>query len=389
MNILICTLEYAHYSQNYTGGIGSFYKEYSKQLMLHDETNSVYILCLSTTKFTGKDEKVNIEFYKPYGFTSKMYRFINTTKKLFRPFSFCIDFYYRFMYSLKVKKIVQTQKIDIIETHDFKGICSLFKLVGIKTPIVIRAHGANKTLSDLKIHKVNKTSIFHEKIVNKLFDSFIFISKSSKKYYEDSFSKKENNIICYNSLSLHFESKNKVSDYTSKINVCNFGAMSTTKGVGLFIQLACFFKEDPEFQFHLIGKDTSDFPSDTLANYSNINYHGMMSHDELLNKIKKFDIFIFPTHFENCPMSWIEAMQLHSVILVSNIDVSREIVLHNATGFICNDFKDYVTYLNKLKDSLYRKKISLNAKKFSDKKFAPKKMVYSSIAFYKRNINAK
>ncbi|WP_322929495.1 hypothetical protein [Providencia huashanensis] len=120
MNILICTLEYAHYSQNYTGGIGSFYKEYSKQLMLHDETNSVYILCLSTTKFTGKDEKVNIEFYKPYGFTSKMYRFINTTKKLFRPFSFCIDFYYRFMYSLKVKKIVQTQKIDIIETHDFK-----------------------------------------------------------------------------------------------------------------------------------------------------------------------------------------------------------------------------------------------------------------------------
>lgn len=382
MNILLCTLEYSHSSQSYTGGIGAFYQEYAKKL---SENNNVTVLSLSVDPFNGKDDSVTYESYRPIGYSNLTKRLCNTSNIFLFFISFIVNFIYRFIYSWRVKKTIKKYNIDIIETHDYKGIASLFKLVGIKIPVIIRVHGTNKVLYQNNIQNKNKLAIFHENIVNTLYSSFIFISEASKLHYFKAFSKKNDSIICYNLAPDSREFENKFFDNKKELKVCNFGAMSYSKGIDIFLDIATHCATD-NFSFHLYGKETKDYTAEKISHYKNITYHGLASRDELLNNLSTFDIFIFPSRFENCPMSWIEAIRSGGIILVSDIDVSREMVIDNETGFICKTTDEYINILMKLKNNILRENINSNANNFIDTTFSPKTMIEKSLLFYKSKL---
>ncbi|WP_318487070.1 glycosyltransferase family 4 protein [Photobacterium leiognathi] len=380
MKIVLCSFEYAHLSQKYSGGIGSFMRDYAN--ILASNNHDVSVLGLTMTPFSGFDGKVFVDLYKPFLYSHNMAKIINYPSFFLFPILFILDLIYRLIFSFRVKKYIKENQVDIIEVHDYKGIASLFRFVGIKIPIVVRVHGTNNVLTYLNIQNKNIISIIHEKIVDHLFDDFIFISFASKKFYEKKFSIKNNSEICYNPSIKNKDVFDKKTYESNIIHVCNFGAMSKSKGIDIFLDLSNRFVDNSKFHFHLIGKETPDYPYDELSQRKNLTYHGLMNRDELIQLIGSFDIFVFPSKFENCPMSWVEAINSGGVILVSNIDVSKEMVLDSDTGYICDDLDEYEKRLYDLIDNNLRLKISEQSRSFVDNKFSTEHVLSTSLNFY-------
>ena len=92
------------------------------------------------------------------------------------------------------------------------------------------------------------------------------------------------------------------------------------------------------------------------------NYKGVLQPEEVLGTLKKYDVLIFPTHYEGegCPGILVEALSVGLPILASNWKYNDEFVENGVNGFLCDTFdaEAYADSIITLADSGVRKVMS-------------------------------
>ncbi|MGI2166331.1 glycosyltransferase family 4 protein [Shewanella oncorhynchi] len=388
MKVLLCSNEFDDSSQPPTGGIGVFNRIYITHLNNSGLCSMDYFgLSISECKKVNKGYKVN--FFKPMFYFKTLNKVVDNSSRfiLLLPFLFIIDMLNRIQFTYAIKRYILENDIDMVECSDYKGISSLFSLFKIDsyTKVVIRTHGTNTVLSKCDVQKSNVIAKFHERL-SSLCKNYIYISTSAKVAYENSFGEKSNSIVCFNGVNTSINNdklKHKLANCNSEVKVLNFGTQSVAKGIEIIDDLSRFHVQDESFRvrFFLAGKLTCE-ASEIIKGNKNICYLGILNQDELFEFLDEVDLCLFPSKFENCPMSWIESMARGIPVIVSSIPVSEEIVDNDVNGKICKSIEEYKDAIIKLCNKDLREQLSIQATKKARECFSIDEMCKKSIKFY-------
>lgn len=383
MNILLLTNEYSHPLLRPTGGIGVFYRDYAKEL---SKDNNVFVYSFTNIEHEEKCGNLCLNFSRSVMKNNFVRKLISKSYIITLPILFPFVLFNMLIQAYKIKLFCEKNNIEIIESPDYEGISALLKFTGVKSSIVIRTHGANTTLAANSVGKLSWIMSFFERRSIKKSDGVIFISKASRYMFEDVFGKyNKESTICYNGIA----DTVKHPDLGRKsLKVCNFGTISIEKGVDEYLNIADILKiKDKNIEFHLAGRMTKPLKY-LVKNSRAVKYHGIIEKENINKFISQFDVFVFPSKLENCPLSWAEVMAQGKIVLSSNILVAKEFIDDGSSGYICNSELEFVDRLRLIKDDkkLFET-LSRNSFILYKKKFEYKEMINNSIKFYKRVIN--
>ncbi len=100
-------------------------------------------------------------------------------------------------------------------------------------------------------------------------------------------------------------------------------------------------KKYPSATLTMVGPD-KDGSLETTKNYANqlnlkVNFTGKLSKSEWTDLAKNHDIFINTTHFDNTPVSVLEAMALGLPVVSTNVGGLPFLITHQKNGYLVND----------------------------------------------------
>lgn len=117
------------------------------------------------------------------------------------------------------------------------------------------------------------------------------------------------------------------------------GAISRDKGVGYllyaFIEVRKRSGAGKEIELHLYGDGDKALIS-RCDSLEKVIYHGRVDNSSLRRDLSKYDVFLFPTLYENegHPGSVIEALMARMPVIASNLSGVDEVVRHNENGLL-------------------------------------------------------
>lgn len=391
MTILFLTKEYNHEKLPPSGGIGTFIKTLAKELT--NKGHKVYVFGISKKSIDFSDEEVTVHFEKSFFRKNRHFDLIKSLSKKFKLYKlhqYILDKERKYI-ARQVQKYIKknTLTIDIIEAHDYDG---LFKFLNPEIPYAVRCHGSAAFLEKYFGYDIDVFKINNEHSAFKRAENIIGVSDFCKTASEKLFGK--NNIkLIYNGIKyqdFHFDKIEPIIENS----IFYFGTLSEEKGAKAVCEI---FNEvnklRPETTLHLIGRNNNYWEflkSDILTPQAaeKTIYYGTKTFPEIIDYIKKAHLFLFPSHGENLPLAFIEAMALSKPIIISDIQVSEEIIDHGKDGYIAKNKQEFINYtLRLLDDKVLCEQIGENARNKVIAKFSLDKMVDETIAYYQQIIN--
>lgn len=149
------------------------------------------------------------------------------------------------------------------------------------------------------------------------------------------------NVICIpNSINLNDYSFQNRQNFSPKlIWVRAFAEIYNPK---MAVDVLCLLHEKyPNASLTMVGPD-KDGSLEITKNYANqfnlkINFTGKLSKKEWTDLAKNHDIFINTTHFDNTPVSVLEAMALGLPVVSTNVGGLPFLISHQQSGFLVTD----------------------------------------------------
>jgi len=114
------------------------------------------------------------------------------------------------------------------------------------------------------------------------------------------------------------------------------------------------------------------------------------SENEMSEIYNLFDIYLFPSIADTCPLVILEAMACGVPVITFNTGGIPELVQHNSNGFVAkqNDLNELYMYtLELVNNDCLRKKFSENSRNYAQKFFAHELIVQKYYSVYKEAIN--
>jgi glycosyltransferase involved in cell wall biosynthesis len=395
MNILFFTSEYNHYKLPASGGAGTFIKILAKELSLRG--HKVFVFGISENKnIKFNDDKVEVNFIYYY-----QKRIVDSIiKRLFRQTIFVSDFFVKYRkiknrryWAEELKKYLIDKNIDIIEAWDYQG--DFLFLNKLNLPLVIRCHGSAAIFKKHFNYLGYKNYLIEiEKMAIKKSNNLIAVSEYSKKINQEYFKKKNIKLI-YNGIDTNLFKPN-TNESIIKYSIFYFGTVSEQKGLK---RLAEIFNKialiNPLATLHIIGRGEkyTNYLKDNILNEGALKktrFYGPIERELLPKKLSKAHVIVLPTQGENFPFSFLEAMSLEKPLIVSNIDVSKEIIDHTVNGYIATTDEDFINYIelvftNDSKSNL----VSKRGRETIIENFTLEKMTYNTLDYYKKIIAKK
>ena len=159
--------------------------------------------------------------------------------------------------------------------------------------------------------------------------------------------------------------------HTSTIKIGFVGRLSYEKGPDIFFQLAENMKQSNNVEFHIFG----DGPlKNKIPVINNLHYHGLTERNNIWNQI---DVLLICSREEGLPMTLLEAMSQHKLVISSAVGAIPSIIKNNKTGFLMSvgDAKDCQKSIEQLIDFPPQAKVNLlnNAYNMLEERFSGKK----------------
>lgn len=391
MNILILTREYKHIKLPSCGGTGSFY--YTLAHKLKQEGHNVIVFGINKTDFFFNDKGVEIVYNKSL-FRKNL--IINLIRSITKKFTF-LHKYHNKIHELEKKDIAKmlyayinknNLKIDVIETHDFEGISLM---LNNSIPYVIRTHGSYSVLERYFGYKNVEIGRMHcEKLAIAKAQNIICVSNFSKKANQTIFNIKNPKII-YNGINVDLFKPNSSLKNNDK-SIFFIGNLSLDKGIDIvFETFKKIIIDHPDASLHLIGRcqnfDELIIKNDLTDLASKIINYGYLTQEKTIEELNKANVVVFPSKGENFSLAILETMALEKIVITSEIDAFKEVIIHSENGFIAKKNEDYVSIINKLFN--YQKNfesIKKSARKTIIEKFSLQKMYDETINYYEKII---
>lgn len=242
--------------------------------------------------------------------------------------------------SLILIVLSKLKRIDLIDinTSIISGIPAIWASHVTKTPCVCHIHDTRKLTKK-------------EKIVGKLVDRFIILTKHASKIYSLELPNKAMDVI-YNGIDLkQWNDVKKTSKVKAEFNVGDenpvigiVGRIARGKGQDDFIKAAKKINDiNSKAKFLIVGRYVfTDYEYEQelkklvkdLALNNHVHFTGWQ--EDVSRIISIFDIFVFPssTFPEGFGLTCIEAMALGKPVIATDIPGPAEIVADKITGFL-------------------------------------------------------
>ena len=126
---------------------------------------------------------------------------------------------------------------------------------------------------------------------------------------------------------------------------------------------------------------------DTNNLSSNIQFHGWVLQEKVIELISKSDILVVSSKHESLPMAIAESMASGKVVIASDVGGIPEMITNETDGFLFNLSKEsqIIEPLKKLHNNFNLiASIAENAKKSASDKFDCEKVAERTISFYKK-----
>ncbi|NRR91857.1 glycosyltransferase family 4 protein [Winogradskyella undariae] len=388
MRILFFTNEYSHPKLPPNGGVGTFFKTVSHELIANG--HEVYIYGFSKKKHNINDNGIKIKFFKQY-FKA------NPLAELIRSLSSRLGFPQITEYWLakerkylakKLKFYALKNNIDIIQSFTFNGYTAYWDN---SIPLVTRFHGSrgfwhhylNKGKEELKITMEKKALLATPYIVANSHFSKEFI----KNYYDV-----DVDIVIPNGVNTTIFSPDATVKKIPK-SIFYIGTLSEAKGVKDLVEVFnSVIIDEPKAKLHLIGRGekyweflkTEVFSEQALKNTTYFNH---ISFSKIPKKISEASIIAVPSKGETFGFTIVEAMALEKVTIVSNIPVAAEIINDGIDGFIAKNNEDFKNLILKVfKNPEDYRTLEKQARKKVLTHFTQDKMTSDTLAYYKKII---
>lgn len=143
--------------------------------------------------------------------------------------------------------------------------------------------------------------------------------------------------------------KRTVSDGITRLGFC--GRLRAEKNVRLLADLEKRLLElgKTNFRFLIVGDgDEREYLKNTMKHTE---FTGFISGELLAEAYANMDIFVFPSETETFGNVVQEALCSGAPAIVSNSGGPKFVIKHGETGFIANDFEDFVKYTVELMDN--------------------------------------
>lgn len=271
---------------------------------------------------------------------------------------------------LMMVKLFKILKPDIVHVHTpVAAVLGRIAAKIAKVPTIIySAHGFyfHEGMSKMKY----KVFFYIEKFVGRYFTDYIF-TQSEEDFHvarNNKFLKNQNNYVHIsngidldNKFNIDKLTENDVESLRKKylinsndIVVSFIGRLVKEKGI-LDLLESYNYLEFKNIKFLIIGSlPQGERDTETLnliekyRDNKNIIFTGQVSN--VNEHLYLSDIFCLPSYREGMPRSIIEAMAMRNAVIATNIRGSREEVIHDYTGFLCNinSSKEIAKYINEL-----------------------------------------
>ena len=137
-------------------------------------------------------------------------------------------------------------------------------------------------------------------------------------------------------------------------NVIFVGHVRKEKGID---ELLIAAKKFHDIQFNILGPITDDYKNYIFD--SNVNAIGSVTYYEVIDHIKKNDIFIFPSYTEGFSLALLEAMAVGIPIIATDVGANKDMI-EDKGGIIIppKDYQSLIDAINELKEVNKRKYMS-------------------------------
>ena len=321
-----------------------------------------------------------------------------------------------------IKKIIKTQKIDIVHVHNTLCLISpsvFYAALSAKVPVVQTLHNfrmqcpnglffrdnricedcaCGKLASALK-HKCYRNSFFQTLAVvlmlkihrlTGIYKKINFICLTEFNKSKLLLLNKDKKIIDENKI---FVKPNFVFDNSSTENKNNkqgkghdeeyylyVGRLDYIKGIDIVLEA---FSKMPDKIIHIVGSGKEKYES-LYSKHSNIKFLGQLSPSEVESEMYSAKALIFASRlYEGLPMTIIEAYKSSLPVISCNIGNASDIVTENATGlhFKVADIISLIEVVN-LFENIDTLSLSQNAKKEYEAKYINTSAYTNMISLY-------
>ncbi|MUP44156.1 glycosyltransferase family 1 protein [Gramella sp. BOM4] len=345
MHIAFLTPEYPHKLSTPSGGLGTSIKNIAEALK--EKGVEVSVLIYGQQKEQAFEEK-GIQFY-----------LIEQRKYPFGGW-----YFYRKYLEKLINRIIQREKIDILETPDWTGITAFTKL---KVTHIIRLHGTDGYFCHLEGRIQKYKNYLFERSALKKADVIISVSDFTGRKTMEVFDLERSYSIIPNSIRI--ESFSPSSFKPNPVRILYFGTIIRKKGI---LELAKIFniviERNPEAWLTLAGRDVIDILEhistlklfrQRLTNQAakRFEYLGVLDYAEVKEEIGKASVVALPSFAEALPMTWIEAMAMEKALVTSNIGWAPEVMVDGKTGYMVDPL-DHQIYANRILKLLEDRELS-------------------------------
>ncbi|MBP7173036.1 MAG: glycosyltransferase family 4 protein [Cloacibacterium sp.] len=386
-HILFVTKEFQCDFQKNSGGTGVFYNNLSQELLRMGYQISVF--GSSRNSFKIDDENFSLLFVKDYFKKNKLAELF---RSLTGKFSFLEKFHY-LIYNWEknylkknLKTFISDKEIDVIETHDWEGLCTIVE--DLKIPYAVRFHGSWSVLNKFFGYGASKGKIIEEKRAFANVKNCITISKFNEKTVRETFGDKKFHLI-YNGIDTDFYRPLSNVKIQPK-SIFYLGSVSVEKGAEIaFEAFLEIVKIEKNATLHFIGKEThlvENLQKKISENCleDKIIFYGKKNPNEIVELISKAEVVFFPSKGENFSLALLEVLAIGKPVICSDIESFREVIKDGKTGMIAKSKEDFVEKtLFIFNNKNFSDKTSLQGSDLIKEKFSLKNMAEETINYYK------
>ena len=380
MHIAFLTSEYPHPQVKSSAGIGTSIKNLAEELVQQNVKVSIFVY--------GQNEDT---VFEENGITFHLI----ADKK----YNFGKWFFYRKHIQNYCNKVIQSQKINLMEVPDWTGITAFMKF---KIPLVIRFHGSDTYFCYIEKRKQKWKNRLLETIAVRKAQAYVAPTKYAGELSALLFGlPKEKVKTIHNGVNLEqFQNENPLQ--FEKGLVVYIGTLIRKKGVFELSQIFLKVVEQvPNAQLVLIGSDSADIETKSASTWSllkqqfpeelssKVSYLGKIPYAEVKAYLQKANVCVFPTYAETLGMVTIEAMAMQKAVVNSNIGWAQELMEDGKSGFLVHP-SNHDLYAEKISSILQNDSLTITlgkeANAFVSQNFDIQKIAQKNSDFYKKQL---
>lgn len=348
-----------------------------REIEIYSELNKKYGVKFTFVTYGSSEE---IDLVKRYGFIKVLpiYTFINKSNNEF------LNYLKSFLIPFKLKKYLKD--VDLIKQHQLMGSwVSIIQKILIRKPLIVR------TGYDMYIFSKKEQKSF---LVRFLYFLLTFFSIKMSDFYTVS------SQADLNELSKKFNTnevairRNWIKNINTKSNICerqskkilSVGRLEKQKNYEYSIKSL----KGSGYILDIVGEGSDKVFLEELARKEgvNVNFIGVLDNEQLQKTYGDYKYFLLTSFYEGNPKVVIEAMSFGCVVLASDTENLREIIVDRYNGVLIDihqDSKKLVSNLNRLEnDEDLLNMLSTNSLRFIEDNYLLSNLVEKEFNDYKK-----